>query len=146
MSDVDTIRAGYDAFATADLATIAEGMSPDVVWHVPGRSELAGDYTGTDAVFGYFGQLFERSGGTFSAQLREVGEIAPGLVACRVRITATMPGGTIDQDVVQLYRREDDKTLEAWTFPSDLYAFDETLAPAAISLPDARSAAEPVTT
>ena len=145
MNNVESLREGYAAFARADLDTIREKLAEDVVWHVPGRSSLAGDYRGIDAVFGYFGELFTRSGGTFKAELRECGQIAPDLVACLVHISGTMTAGEVDQDVMQLFKRQDDKTVEVWNFSSDQYAIDEAEGPVSISLPDARSADQPVT-
>jgi len=134
MNDVEMIRDGFAAFGRGDLDAVAATMSPDVVWHAPGRSDLAGDYRGPDAVLGYLGQLFERSDGTFRAELRECGEIAPGLVACRVRISGQMRGGAVEQDLVQLYRREDGRTVEVRNYHSDQYQLDEALedSPAAI--------------
>jgi ketosteroid isomerase-like protein len=143
MNDVERVREGYDAFGRGDLDTIRGHMSPDVVWHVPGRSVLAGDYRGIDAVFGYFDQIFERSGGTFKADLIESGEIAPGLVACLVHLTGDMTAASIDQKVMQLFRREKDRTFEVWNFAQDQYALDEAEGPVAISLPDARKAEQP---
>lgn len=134
MSNVDTIRRGFEAFAAGDLDAIRDSMSPDVVWHAPGRSSLAGDYRGIDAVLGYFGQLFERSAGTFRAELLECGETAPDVVTCLVRITGQMDGAAIDQQVVQRFRRKDDLTVEVSNFSADQYAIDEAdgQAPAAI--------------
>lgn len=134
MSNVDTIRRGYEAFAAADLEAIRATLSPDVVWHVPGRNTTAGDYRGIDAVLGYFGQLYERSGGTFRAELLDCGETAPDVVACTVRITGQMDGGSIDQQVMQRFRIADGLTAEVSTYSADQYAIDETdlQAPAAI--------------
>lgn len=125
MNDVEDIRRGYAAFAAGDLETIAGLLAPDVVWHVPGRSSLAGTRRGTHAVLGYFGQLFEISGGTFAAELKQCGELAHGLVACLVRITADMPGGRVDQQVVQLFKRAHGLTTEVSTYASDQYQIDE---------------------
>ena len=37
-------------------------MTQDVVWHEPGRSSLAGDYKGPEAVIGFLKGLKEQSG------------------------------------------------------------------------------------
>ena len=122
-------------------------MSPHVTWKVPGRSDLAGEYRGIDAVLGYFGELFTRSEGTVKADLLECGEIAPDLVACVVHLTGTMPGGSIDVRIMQLFRMVDGRSTEVGTFPEDQYAMDEAVGGAQITLPDARTGSEvPVTT
>ena len=143
MSDsTDRTRRGFEAFAKGDLDTIRELLDPDVVWHVPGRSSLAGDYQGVDAVLGYFMQLFERSGGTFKAELIECGEIAPERIACLVRITGDMTAASVDVLGMMLFTERDGRTVEVHNFSSDQYAIDEAEGPAQISLPDARTAAQ----
>jgi hypothetical protein len=49
----DLIRQGYDAFGRGDMDTLRALFDPDIVWHAPGRSQLAGDHQGVDAVLGY---------------------------------------------------------------------------------------------
>jgi hypothetical protein len=138
--NIADIRRGFAAFAEGDLETIRELLGPDIVWHVPGRSSLAGDYRGTDAVLAYFMQLFERSAGTFKAELIECGEIATDLVACLVRLCGDMTAGSIDVKGMMLFQREEGRTVEVWNFSADQYAVDEAEGPIAIALPDARTA------
>ena len=136
----EAVRNGYDAFARGDLDALRTLMSPDVTWNEPGRSELSGVYRGIDAVLGLFGEMFTRSEGTLRAELTECGEIATDLVACLVRITATMPGGSVDSRIVQLFRLQDGRTVEVSNFSEDQYAMDEATGAAEITLPDARTA------
>jgi ketosteroid isomerase-like protein len=136
--DVQDIRDGYAAFAAGDLDAIRAKMAPDVVWHVEGRNDLAGTYRGIDEVVGYFVRLFEVSGGTFRAELRECGELAPGLVAALVHCTGTMPHGQLDSMIVQTYRREGELSAEVRSYVEDGYVWDETVG-TAITLPDART-------
>ena len=42
------------------------------MWHVPGRSVMAGDYKGRDATFEYFGRLHQSTDGTVRANLRQM--------------------------------------------------------------------------
>ena len=126
MSDVEMIRQGYASFAAGDLDAVREMLAPDCVWHVPGRSSMSGDYEGPDAVIGSFLELFERSAGTVKADLKECGELAPGLISCLVHLSADMPHGRIDQDFVQVFKRENGRTKEIWGYAADQYAIDET--------------------
>jgi uncharacterized protein len=140
-------RAAYAAFAAGDLDAVRARFAPGIAWHVPGRSSLAGTYRGQDAVLGYFLDLFERSSGTLSIELQECGQIAPGLVAATARMRAELPAGTVDQPIVTLYREDaQDLVVEATTFALDPQSIDEAMGPIAIALPDARTAAEPITT
>jgi hypothetical protein len=49
------------------LPTIADLFAEDLLWHNPGRNQLAGDYLGRDAVHGLFGRLTELTEGCCSA-------------------------------------------------------------------------------
>ena len=40
----EVVRSGYEAFAKGDIDTLRALLDPDVVWHQPGRSVLAGDH------------------------------------------------------------------------------------------------------
>ncbi|HET7482919.1 MAG TPA: nuclear transport factor 2 family protein, partial [Actinomycetota bacterium] len=51
------LREGYAAFASQDIEKLNEFFADDIVWHVPGRSPLAGDYKGKEEVFGFFMKL-----------------------------------------------------------------------------------------
>lgn len=145
VDNVGTIRRGFAAFAAGDLDTLRTLFDPDIVWHEPGRSAVAGDHQGVDATLGLFGQLYERSGGTFRAELRECGEIAPDLVACLIHISGDLPGGRLDQPSVLLFQLRDGHPVDVRGYSSDQYAQDEAWGPAAITLPDARKETAPVT-
>ena len=62
------MRRTLDAFLSGDMPTLAQVFSKDVVWRVPGKSFLAKDYEGREAVFGFFGRLMELTAGTFRVQ------------------------------------------------------------------------------
>jgi ketosteroid isomerase-like protein len=67
----DLIRRGYDAFSGGDMDTLRELFHPDIIWHAPGRGQLAGDHQGVDAVLGYFGRTMEMTGGNFGVEVRD---------------------------------------------------------------------------
>ena len=66
------VRRGYEAFNAGDLATLTELLSEDVTFYQPGASSVSGEYRGRDAVLGFFGQLHERSGGTFRVDVEKL--------------------------------------------------------------------------
>jgi uncharacterized protein len=66
------VRRGYEAFNTGDLKTLTELFGDDVSWHSPGRSPLAGDVAGREAVFARLGRYAAETGGTFRADLKRV--------------------------------------------------------------------------
>ena len=69
---VERLRRGYEAFKSGDMATVRQLMAPDTIWHILGATSLAGDYKGIDAVFGFLGQLMQRSGGTFKIDVHDI--------------------------------------------------------------------------
>jgi len=48
---VAIMRRAYDAFNTGDMDTLTELMD-ETVWHLPGRSPMAGDYEGPGQPWG----------------------------------------------------------------------------------------------
>ena len=74
----DTVRRGYEAFGRGDMDTLRSIMTPDVVQSVPGKSQVSGDHKGVDSVLGYYGTLFELTGGTLKADLQSVKEEGAG--------------------------------------------------------------------
>jgi ketosteroid isomerase-like protein len=45
------VRQGYEAFNTADIETLTRLFAENSSWHTPGRSSIAGDARGREAVF-----------------------------------------------------------------------------------------------
>lgn len=141
-----TVRKGFAAFAAGDMDVLREVFDPGIEWHLPGRSTVSGDYHGIDDVLGLFGTLFQISGGTFKAELIEIGELTSDLVACLIHRSGAMPAGAVDQRTMLLFQMRGGRAVEVTEFAYDLYAYDEAVGPRAITLPDARTADVPVPT
>jgi uncharacterized protein len=120
------LRKGYEAFAAGDLDTIRGLFADDVVWHVPGRNPLAGDYKGIDDVFGFFGKLLEVSGGTFKMDVHTVVADDEHGVAL-VHVTGDRGGKRLDQNNAHVFHISAGKVTEFWGFNWDDYADDEFL-------------------
>jgi ketosteroid isomerase-like protein len=120
----DLIRRGYAAFATGDMATLGELFAEDVVWHAPGRNQLAGTFHGKDEVFGSFQKVAELAGGTFKLEIHTV--LADDEhVAVLARATGERQGRMLDDNSVQVFHVKDGKVTEQWLYPGDAYASDE---------------------
>jgi uncharacterized protein len=70
--NVALLRKGYKAFTEGDMETIDALFDDDIVWHVPGKSMLSGDYKGKEEVINMFGRLFQETGGTFKIEIHDV--------------------------------------------------------------------------
>jgi ketosteroid isomerase-like protein len=122
--NVDLLNRGYDAFGKGDLDTLRELFSQDIVFHVPGRSKIAGDYRGQDEVFGFFGKLVELTGGTFSIERHAVlADDEHGTVLTTV--TGQRDGKTLSQNAIDVFHLKDGKVTEVWALDTDQYAGDE---------------------
>jgi hypothetical protein len=56
-ANVEIVRRGYAAFNNGDTSALAALIAENVVWHVPGRSLIAGDYHGRETTFAYLHRL-----------------------------------------------------------------------------------------
>jgi uncharacterized protein len=120
----DLVRRGYDAFGRGDMQLLRELFHPDIVWHAPGRSQLAGDHQGVDAVLGYFGQTMELTDGSFRVEVHDV--VANDVHAVGLNsVHAERAGRTLEDNNTLVFHISDGKVTEVWQYWSDQYAADE---------------------
>lgn len=122
--NVTRIMDGYAAFAKGDLAALNDLFAEDLLWHVDGRNQLAGQYQGREAVFGFFRKLMEVTEGSFHLDVHAVLANDEHGVAM-VITTATRGGQSIDVKDVHVMHLRDGKVVEFWNASTDQYAFDE---------------------
>lgn len=66
----DVVRRFYQAVADVDFDMAERCFAPDALWHLPGRSPIAGDHRGWAQIRDDFlSKLGPLSGGTFRRQL-----------------------------------------------------------------------------
>lgn len=123
--NAETVRRGYAAFNSADLQTLTEIFHESASWHTPGRGSLAGDHTGRDAVFAYFGRLAGDTGGTFKATLRQVFTGDDGRVVGMHQNTATRNGKRLDVGCCIVFEFQDGRVIDGREHIFDLHAWDE---------------------
>jgi uncharacterized protein len=120
----DLVRKGYAAFLSGDMTAVSELFSDDIVWHAPGRNQLAGDQRGKDAVLANFQKTFELTGGTFSLDIHDILANDTHVVVL-ARATGEREGKRLDDNIVQVFHVSDGKVTEQWLQPGDTYATDE---------------------
>jgi len=124
--NVTLIKDGYAAFAKGDLAVLNDLFAEDLLWHEPGRNQLAGDYRGREAVFGLFGKLMEVTEGSFHIDPHTV--LADDEHAVALVVTAVSRGGrSIKTNEAHVFHLRDGKVVEFWNASFDPYAFDELI-------------------
>ena len=118
------LRQEYEARASGDDVSLADVFADDVVWHVPGRSAISGDYRGKEQVMAYVQRRRELAEGTFRITFEDVlANDENGLVIARG--SAVRGGTTREWRAHGLYRFRDGRIAECWVLPEDQYAFDE---------------------
>jgi uncharacterized protein len=124
--NVDLLNRGYDAFDKGDLDTIRELFSDDVVFHVPGDSQVSGEYKGQD-VFNFFGKLMELSGGTFKLERHAcLADDEHGTMLST--ITAERDGKKLTAKAADIFHFKNGKVSECWTLSADQDELDEFFA------------------
>jgi uncharacterized protein len=124
--NVARIRDGYAAFANGDFAVLTDLFADDLVWHVGGRSQLAGEYRGRDDVFAFFGKIMEVTEGSFRLDVHTILADDEHGVAL-VFGTASRGGRTITDIAAHVFHIRDGKVTEYWNATTDQYAFDELI-------------------
>ena len=113
-----------DAYAGGDLDSLRPRLTEDVVWHVPGRSQISGEHRGIDAVLAYFHRRRTMTDHSFRVTvhgLSVVGDRVVQLAGGR----ALRGGRERGWETVGVFRVDGDRIAECWLVPFDQYAFDE---------------------
>jgi ketosteroid isomerase-like protein len=99
-------------------------LSEDVVWRVPGRNAIAGEYRGRRAVLDYFTRRRRMSGDSLRVTVHRVladDEVVMQLAGGRAEL-----GGVVREwETVGVFRIAGGRIAECWLVPFDQRAFDE---------------------
>lgn len=117
------LRREYEARAARDDRALTKILADDVVWHVPGKSAIAGEYRGVDRVMEYVRRRRELVDGAFEITVLDVfANDEHGFVMATGR--ATRGGQTFEWRAHGLYRFRDGRIAECWVLPESQYEFD----------------------
>jgi ketosteroid isomerase-like protein len=107
-----------------DTASLRGRLADDIVWHVPGRSPIAGHYHGHQEVLGYFAARRAHAKATF--------QVLPRAILADNQWAVQLADGRLERDgqlrtwqTVGVFRIADGKIAECWLVPFDQYLFDE---------------------
>jgi uncharacterized protein len=123
--NVSIVRRGYRALNEADFAALTELFDENVSWHTPGRSSVAGDAVGRDAVLNRIGRCARESGGTFRADLKRVLTDEDGKVIGIHRSVGARNGKELDVYCCVVFEVADGRILGGREHFYDLLAWDE---------------------
>ena len=120
----ELVRQGYKAFGEGDMDTLRSIFASDAVHTSLGNNPLAGEYKGIDDILGFYGQLFEVSGGTFTAQLQSTKAEGDDTVVAVHRNKGQREGKTLDQDETLTFTIAGGKITHLVDDHSDQAAYD----------------------
>ncbi len=124
-SNLELVQAAYAAFLRGDLESLPQYFDPDVVWHVPGRSAMAGTVEGRANVIAALGGVVALiANGTVRLEVHDVlasDDHVVGLISEH----AERDGKHLDDNFAQVIHIKDGKVTESWNLYTDLYARDE---------------------
>ena len=110
--------------AERDALAVARVIGEDVVWRVPGRSAMAGEYRGRAEIFAFLRRTAELTGGTYRSRLRSTSAAAttrgrglPGDAAAATGASSTSRRRCV-------FRFEGEELQEVLAVPGDPEAFD----------------------
>ena len=121
-SNEEVTRTMVGAFGRGDLAAVGSCFADDAVWDLPGRSAVAGEYIGPDAITGFLAKSYELSGGTLKVELIDITSSDWGAVQVQ-RISASHDGRSLDCVEVLAHEIVGGKIVRTYHRP-DQYAID----------------------
>jgi uncharacterized protein len=120
----EIVRQGYKAFGEGDMDTLRSLFAPDAVHNATGDNPIAGEYKGIDNILAYYGQLFERSNGTFTAELKDVRVEDDDKAMATDHDKAQRGDKTLDQDETLTFTFSGGKITRIVENHSDQAAYD----------------------
>lgn len=125
MDNAARVGEAVAAFGRGDIPALASTyFQPDIVWHVAGRSPIAGSYKGQEEVFGFFHTAIETTNGTFKVVPHAVlGDAEHGVLLAET--TAARPDGrTLEVAECLVIHMTEGKFAEVWHSQYDTDAWD----------------------
>lgn len=119
MNTIDIAKTYIKAVQTGDQATLGSIISPDVIWHQPGKNRFSGTHRGMAAVGPMLGKMMEVSKGTFAITRADHYMANGDWVAITIEFAGEANGIKLQQAGVDLIRIEGGKIVEVKLFSSD---------------------------
>jgi ketosteroid isomerase-like protein len=123
---LDRLHAAQARFyAGGALEPLADLLTEDVVWSVPGSSPIAGVHSGIGSVMAYFARRRDIAAKSFTMRRTDVLTGEGDRVAALTDGAAVLGGETRTWSTLGLYRFRDDRVAACWLLPLDPRSFDE---------------------
>ncbi len=124
-SSVDAAQALCDALAGKHVTAAEAGLDDASLLHMPGRSGLAGQYQGGEAILGLLRRMAELTDGTIQFNPSAVLAANDRVFVMHGRTNAARHGKRLDTDEVHIVSVRDGKVREIWTYHQNQDHVDE---------------------
>lgn len=124
-ANADAVLRAFTALNANDFAALTGLFHPDAAWYIPGRSAVAGETIGRDAVFAQFARYVRDTGGTFCMSLKKVLQSTDGRVVAIHHDSGERNGKRLNAGCCTVFDFEDGLILEGREHFHDLYTWDE---------------------
>jgi ketosteroid isomerase-like protein len=121
----ETVHRVFTALNAHDFPALAKLLHADVAWYIAGRSAVAGEAVGRDAVFARFAHYIRDSSGSFHVSLKKVLHSADGRVVAIHHDSGQRNGKRLNAGCCTVFDFEDGLILEGREHFHDLYHWDE---------------------
>lgn len=123
----EMLRRAYALFHQGDAEGFLEYCTQNVVFHFPGRSQFAGDYTGEELSTRIAPKIMELTGGSFTEIIIDVfANDHRGVVLETQQLSRD--GKQFEYQTLHLWEIQDGKLTRFSECPLDLYKFDHVWA------------------
>jgi ketosteroid isomerase-like protein len=107
LTDVDVVRAGFEAFGRGDLAAFAEAFHPDATWNHRNPDRLGGIHEGREGILAFIEESGALTAGTLRALPEGLRADGEGRVGVLTRVSGSRPDGrTFDDRQILLFHVE----------------------------------------
>ncbi len=115
-ADASIVRRLYEARAAGDLASAAEVIGPNVVWHEP--YDYLGTINGRAAVIAAIEHSMAETGGTFTLKVTDLLASDDHVVAL-VDFSAERHGGRMSGREIGVFKVEGGQIQEVWFYTAE---------------------------
>jgi len=118
-ANLEMLKRAFTALDHRDVGALQDCFHPEVVWHDLGMDNpLGSEHVGVGPVLTFLAGNFERSRDSLRVELHDVvASDQHGVVM--VRLTASLPGRSLDDRTVFVAHFRDDKISEVYAYAED---------------------------
>ena len=124
--NVRAVREGFEALDRGDFDWVNEHMADDVVWHIGGKSKVAGEYRGKAAVM----EMFAKQGPALNDAKIDVHDIVGNdehVIAIGRASVDDPDGGTVSWLYANVFHIENGITKETWGLADETSESDKLI-------------------